>query len=53
MIELDYETCTEPLPDGMLIYRSRLAGNPTALCMRCDYSCGYWECACDLVHDCP
>ena len=52
MIELDYDVCTEPLPDGMRVYRTRLAGNLVAECERCDKVFAYWECACELAHDC-
>jgi len=52
MIETIDDICTEPLPDGMRTYRTRLAGNLVAACERCDYVCAYWECACDLAHDC-
>jgi len=45
-------TYEDRLPDGMLIYRSRIAGNPTAICTRCDYVCGYWEYNYELFHDC-
>jgi len=51
MIELD-DICTEPLPEGMRTYRTRLAGNLMAECERCDRVFAYWECACELAHDC-
>lgn len=49
---LDDDTCTEPVPDGVRIYRSRMAGNLVATCDKCGHLWGYWECACDLTHDC-
>lgn len=27
-------------------------GTYRAVCDFCDYVCAYWECACELVHDC-
>jgi hypothetical protein len=52
MIELVEDVCTEPLPDGVRVYRSHMAGNLVASCDRCGYVCGYWECGCELAHDC-
>jgi len=52
MIELVEDTCMEPLPDGVRVYLGRFTGSPVAVCDHCDYMRGYWECACELVHDC-
>ena len=46
------DVCTEPLPEGMRIHRTILAGNLVATCGRCGYVCAYWECVGELVHDC-
>jgi hypothetical protein len=27
-------------------------GGYTATCSKCNFVCGYWECACELQHDC-
>jgi hypothetical protein len=29
-----------------------LSGQPVAACKKCQYKCVYWECNCDLRHDC-
>ena len=52
MVELVDDVCTEPLPEGVRVYRTRMAGNLVASCDRCAYVCAYWECACELAHDC-
>jgi len=52
MIETMDETCNAPLPDGMRVHRTILAGNLVATCGRCGYVCAYWDCACELAHDC-
>jgi hypothetical protein len=36
------------LPDGITISR----GSAIASCGFCGYRCAYWECACELVHEC-
>ena len=46
--EDDAHFCETELPDGISIAR----GTAFASCYKCGYKCGYWECACDLVHDC-
>ena len=46
------DICAEPMPEGISIHRTILAGNLVATCKHCDYVCAYWECACELVHDC-
>lgn len=46
--EDDEHFCEAELPDGISIAR----GTAFASCYKCGYRCAYWECACDLVHDC-
>lgn len=46
------ETCTAPLPDGIEIYSARFTGEGRARCLHCNFVCGYWDCACELEHDC-
>ena len=29
-----------------------LSGQLMATCKKCNFKCPYWECNCDLVHDC-
>ena len=41
------------LPDGVEITRTHFTGQPLAVCYRCDdFRCAYWECPCELVHEC-
>lgn len=40
------------MPKTMRAYYSHLSGAYVAACDNCDYVCAYWECACELAHDC-
>jgi hypothetical protein len=44
--------CNRGVPIYMTVYRSHMAGNLAAKCERCTTIWGYWECACELAHDC-
>lgn len=44
--------CSEPIPSTIDFYSSRLAGEPRAKCRECGFVSAYWECACDLEHNC-
>jgi hypothetical protein len=47
--EIEEETCCgASLPDGVSVS----FGFAVATCSRCSYRCAYWECACELRHDC-
>lgn len=46
------EECTEPLPANMHVYSARFGGHAVASCLDCQYLTVYWECACELEHDC-
>ena len=48
---VDY-CCDSKTPNGMTIYHSHFGGNLVAKCNSCTTIWGYWECACELVHDC-
>lgn len=49
----DYECCENPeLPSGVSVGFSRISGAYVAKCSKCSFVCAYWECACELVHDC-
>jgi hypothetical protein len=51
MITVD--ECAEcTLPDGVRVYNSRMAGNLVATCDACGYLWGYWDCVCELTHEC-
>lgn len=44
--------CENPqMPKGMKAGHG-LFGGYVATCENCNYVCGYWECACELNHDC-
>lgn len=47
---LDHEGCTAP--ESVRVGRAWLSGTPLATCEACGRRWGYWDCACDLVHDC-
>jgi hypothetical protein len=40
------------LPNGMSYGVSRLGGGLVATCANCSFVCAYWDCVCELVHDC-
>ena len=40
--------CETKLPETMSVS----ASGTMATCWACGYRCGYWECACELEHDC-
>lgn len=50
--DCEEDVCQEDYPDTFTFYTTRMAGNPVAQCLKCDYKAAYWECACDLIHDC-
>jgi hypothetical protein len=41
------------LPEGVTITHAHITGQAIAECSRCeDFRVAYWECACELVHEC-
>ena len=52
MITFEDDTCTEPLPEKISTYHARITGHYLASCIFCDFLSVFWECACDLEHDC-
>jgi hypothetical protein len=40
------------LPNGIVLTSARFTGNPIAQCEFCAYRCAYWECHCELEHEC-
>ena len=47
--ELDEDVCCDSkLPKTI----SLTYGTAIASCSKCSYRCAYWECACELEHDC-
>lgn len=49
---MEYYCCDSKTPSGMTVYYSHFGGNLVAECDSCTTIWGYWECACELVHDC-
>jgi hypothetical protein len=49
-LEIEEWVCCEnpELPDGISVS----FGFAVASCSKCSYRCAYWECACELEHDC-
>ena len=50
------EWCAEhgqcEMPASVTVSLARLSGAPIASCQGCGMRWGYWECGCELVHDC-
>ena len=44
--------CGNAVPPDVMVTQARYTGAPVAVCAWCDWRCGYWDCACDLVHRC-
>ena len=40
------------MPIGVVFYETRFSGGFCARCEACGHVWVYWECACELVHDC-
>lgn len=51
-IEISDDICENPMPKYMKTQHSNLSGDYVAICEKCDYVCAYWECACELMHEC-
>lgn len=51
-IEEEQAHATCKAPKSISTGHSRITGDYTASCNRCAYRCAYWECACELAHDC-
>lgn len=39
-------------PRGVIVSGAWLTGVPVARCLDCGWTCAYWDCACDLDHEC-
>lgn len=52
MINTELEECTEPAPETIEFYRTTFTGEGRARCTECEFVSAYWECACELYHDC-
>lgn len=46
------ETCEAELRAGITISNAWITGQPVAECAGCKFTAVYWECACDLEHEC-
>lgn len=51
-IEVEEDICDNPMPKNMSAYYAHLSGAYVASCDNCKYVSAYWECACELMHDC-
>jgi hypothetical protein len=40
------------MPTGVVFYRAQWVNEPRARCETCGIVWAYWDCACELVHDC-
>lgn len=49
--EVDEVCCDAKLPKKVNV-GFRTFGGYTATCSNCSFVCGYWECSCELEHDC-
>lgn len=52
LCETCLEECSTPKPDSVTISRAHFTGAAVATCSACSFTCAYWECACELVHEC-
>ena len=48
----DEDLCMELVPAKIRIYSAHITGGTVAECKRCSFLSVYFECACDLEHDC-
>lgn len=48
----DTHTCDTELPKSVYFSNTRITGASIAECSACGFKSAYWECACDLIHDC-
>jgi hypothetical protein len=51
-IVLEEYCCANPVMPKNMKAGHGLFGGYVATCTACDYVCGYWECACELQHEC-
>jgi hypothetical protein len=52
-VELEkWECCDTKAPKKISFGFSHFGGAYLAKCSKCSFTCGYWDCACELVHDC-
>lgn len=54
IIETQYEEdeCQEPAPKTISFYNARFTGGAVAQCSNCRFTSVFWECNCELEHDC-
>jgi glucose dehydrogenase len=51
-VEAEEGHCSQLIQEGVFTYRSIWTGNLTANCETCDFKSEYWQCNCDLNHNC-
>lgn len=52
---MDFEEdvcCDSPTPKGIYFYSAHMTGGAVAQCHNCTFTCVYWECDCELEHNC-
>lgn len=50
--QYEEDECQEPMPETISVREATFTGGAVAECSDCLYRCVYWECPCDLIHDC-
>lgn len=48
----DYDDHECERPESVRLYHSRLGGNLVATCDVCGSVWAYWDCVCELAHEC-
>lgn len=48
----DWECCEATTPKKIRFGYSQFGGSFNAYCDKCSFVCAYWDCACELRHDC-
>lgn len=49
---MEWECCDAQPTTVMTYHHSQFGGAFNAYCNSCSFVCSYWECACELIHDC-
>ena len=51
-LELAVFCCEADLPNGVSVGKAWLTGQFVATCAHSGFVCAYWDCPCELSHDC-
>ena len=52
MINYDDDVCTMSTPDTIRFYNTTFTSELRATCTECEFVSMYWECNCELEHNC-